>query len=248
MASPITIRKLRAFIAYNTGLARWLFIHIPKNAGSTMNRHRELYYRMVKVHPMFLASADYRNELDRIMNRDDEHPGYNHARWRDVREDVRRNLQAVAVVRNPWARVVSRYRFALTAMESGRAPADYVPDSFEAFLEERHVYGNRPFYWHRAIRGWYPQADYVTDEAGNLRAHILRQERLSDEATRYFNLKTPLRRRNVSRAGGEKHWKDYYTPKTIQIVADWYAKDIEMFGFDFDAPARRNCHFPLTEE
>ncbi len=244
----LTLRELSAQLTYRLGLAKWLLIHIPKNAGVAMRRHRELETRMVRVERAFLISPEYRRELLRVMKEAGEHHGVPHARWRDVREDVRRKLQAVAVVRNPWARVVSRYRFALTAMESGRAPADYVPDSFEAFLEERHVYGNRPFYWHRAIRGWYPQADHVTDEAGNLRAHILRQERLSDEATRYFNLKTPLRRRNVSRAGGEKHWKDYYTQKTIQIVADWYAKDIEMFGFDFDTPARRNCHFPLTEE
>ena len=37
--------------------------------------------------------------------------------------------------------------------------------------------------------------------------------------------------------------KDYYTEKTIQIVADWYQKDIDYWGFDFDSSATKNYYF-----
>jgi len=236
----MTLRELRAILAWRLGLAKWMFIHIPKNAGVAIAKHPELANSMVRADPYFHVSRDYTRDLARVMAEQGEHHGFQHARWRDIREDVRTRLQPVAIVRNPWARVVSRYRFAQTAVDHSKASADYAAQSFEAFLEERHEYGNRPYYWHRAIRGWYPQADYVTDEAGALKADILRQEGLGDEATRYFNLKNPPRPRNVSTRDKGARYQDYYTDTTIQIVADWYAKDIEMFGFDFDTAATRN--------
>ena len=59
---------------------------------------------------------------------------------------------------------------------------------------------------------------------------------------RYFGLAEALGRRNIT--GDEKRdYKDYYTDKTIQIVADWYAADIDRFGFDFDTSATRNVYF-----
>lgn len=239
----MTLRELRALLAWKTGLAKWLFIHIPKNAGVSIAKHPELANRMVRAERFFHRSRDYTDELLRVMEAAGEHHGIQHARWRDVREDVRTKLQPVAIVRNPWARVVSRYRFAQTAVDHDKASDDYAPLSFEAFLEERHIYGDRPYYWHRAIRGWYPQADYVTDEAGKLKTDILRQEALGNEARRYFGLKTPPRQRNVSTRDQGASYQSYYTPQTMQIVADWYADDIALFGFDFDTAATRNCTF-----
>ena len=29
-------------------------------------------------------------------------------------------------------------------------------------------------------------------------------------------------------------WRDYYTPETREIVARWYAREIEAFGYTFD--------------
>ncbi|WP_306461210.1 hypothetical protein [Shimia sediminis] len=158
---------------------------------------------------------------------------------RDIKTDVRARLQPVAIVRNPWARTVSRFRFAKMAAEKGSPWAGTPPDSFEAFLENRHVDGGRPYFWHRAIRGWYPQVDYVTDESGAIAADVLRQEEMDHDVPAYFGLDQPIARRNVT-TGAKSNWQSYYTPSTIQIVADWYASDIDTFGFDFDTGATRN--------
>ena len=96
----------------------------------------------------------------------------------------------------------------------------------------------RRTYWHRAIRGWYPQRDYVVDEEGRIAVDILRLERLDEEAQHYLGLEEPLQRRNETHGAD---YRDYYDARTIQVVADWYSADIEAFGFDFDTPARRNC-------
>ncbi|RMD90445.1 MAG: hypothetical protein D6811_10620 [Alphaproteobacteria bacterium] len=235
----MNLRQLRSIAAWHLGTARWVFIHIPKNAGVSVRKHPELEWRMIPADPYFHISRDYTRRLAAFMAERGEHHGFQHARWRDLHPKVRNRLRAVAVVRNPWARVVSRFRFAMTARNFGKTPEDYAPRDFEAFLEERHVYGGREFYWHRAIRGWYPQTDYVTDEEGRLRADCLRLEHLSEEAVRYFGLSKPPARRNRSRGEGAD-WISFYTPRTIQIVADWYARDIETFGFDFDTAATRN--------
>ncbi|WP_412506781.1 hypothetical protein [Roseovarius sp. SYSU LYC5161] len=156
----MNLRELSATTIYQLGLARWLFIHIPKNAGMAIRKNPELSNCLVSADPWFHFNRNYTQELAAYMAERGEHHGFQHARLRDIRADVRARLQPVAVVRNPWARVVSRYRFARTAIEIGTADDDYVAPTFEAFLEERHVHGNLPFYWHRAIRGWYLQKDY----------------------------------------------------------------------------------------
>jgi Sulfotransferase domain len=238
----MNLRELRAIVCYHTGLARHLFIHIPKNAGVSVRKSPVLQNRLVGAEPYFHKSRAYTRELARYMSERGEHHGFHHARWRDIHPDVRTRLQLVAIIRNPWARTVSRYRFARLAMQNGKAKANYAADSFEAFLEERHQYGGLPFYWHRVVRGWYPQADYVVDDEGLVTVDLLRHEDLDADVMRYFALSEPLRKRNLSGTGAFDY-RSYYSPASIQIVADWYKADIELFGFDFDTGAIRNTVF-----
>jgi len=234
-----TIREAIAIVNWHMGRARYVFIHIPKNAGVSIRKSSELSGRLISADPYFHKSRAYTRALAQTMKDAGEHHGFQHARWRDLDPKVTGKLQAVAIVRNPWSRTVSRWRFGQLAVSQGKASRSYVADSFEAFLEERHIWGNREYYWHRVIRGWYPQSDYVTDEAGELRVDMLRFEHLADEAVRYFGISAPVRKRNVT-AREAFDYRSVYTPKTVQIVADWYREDIERFGFDFDTPATRN--------
>ena len=235
-------RTIRAYIDYYLGNAEFLFIHIPKNAGVAIRKSALLQGRLVGSEPLFFKSRSYVRQLTKAMTSNGEHHGYHHARLVDIDLSVRRHLQPVAVIRNPWSRVVSRFRFAQDIMERGSAPSDYSARTFESFLEERHIYGEMEYYWHRAIRGWYAQVDYVADEKGMIGACLLRHEHLGNECMRYFGLPEAPGRRNET--GGEtRPYQEYYTRETIQIVADWYAKDIETFGFDFNTPATKNVYF-----
>lgn len=235
----MSIRVLRSYVAFMSGRAEYLFIHIPKNAGVSIRQTPQLRGRIVAAERLFLRDRTYVRDLLETMRANGEHHGIQHARLRDVRPAIRSRLKPFAVVRNPWARVVSRFTFAEKAREQYPDQSNYAAHSFEAFLEERHTWGGRPFYWHRAIRGWYPQVDYVVDEAGEIAADLLRLEHLDVEAPRYFGLSEPLPRRNRSGARRQSYM-DYYDARTIQIVADWYRSDIERFGFDFDTGAIRN--------
>lgn len=231
-----------SYLKYLLGRADHLLIHIPKNAGVAFKKNAEIRKTLVACEPTFHINRDYTRRVGQTMKRDGEHHGYQHARLRDINPNVRRSLTPVATVRNPWARTVSRFRFSQLVNSQGKRPLTNDATTFEAFLEERHEWGDREFYWHRAIRGWYQQLDYVVDEAGDVPCDILRHEHLATEATEYFGLTKPLARANSS-GPKSKSYRDFYTPETIQIVADWYQTDIDYFGFDFDSPATRNTKY-----
>lgn len=238
-ASFLKLRDIQVMLAVATGQARYLFVHIPKNAGVALARNPELRWKMVRANRHFLRDRAYVDGLLRAMGAAGEHHGIAHARLRDIKPRIVQRLQPVATIRNPWSRTVSRYLFAHHTANQGAPFASAKKMSFDAFLETRHEDGERPYFWHRAVRGWYPQLDYVVDANGQIVADVLRQEHLGDEAKSYFKLSQAPRRRNVTKSE-KSDWRELYTQKTISIVADWYQRDIETFGFDFDTPATKN--------
>jgi len=192
----------------------------------------------------FHSSSDYTNRVMHKMAETNDHPGLEHARWKDIDPITWMKFRPFAIVRNPWDRVVSRYFFAKKVIEVEKKVSPSYADvrSFEAFLEERHRWGNVPYMWHRAVRGWYPAFDHVYSPATNAIApniDILRFESYDEDTRRYFGLDASLQPRNVT-ALNKKKYTDIYTPATIQIVADWYSKDIETWGYDFDSGPTKN--------
>ncbi len=237
----VTSRQIKAMARYHLGIARHLFIHIPKNGGLTIRDSRLMRRKVIFADPYFHVSRDYTRALSTVMAESGHHHGAQHARLIDIDPLVRARVQPVAVVRNPFSRVFSRFTYGeRMKIRKGEAP-DYSVTAFERFLEERHDYADRPFFWHRAIKGWYPQADYVRDESGVLACHILRLEHLSEDVTRYFGV-PDLPRVNQTTAAAPRY-TDVYTERHRQIVADHYAADIALFGFDFIGPAQRNFFF-----
>ena len=221
-------------------LDKKLFVHIPKNAGCTIRLNPEISCYVIDASPKTHINKEYTEDLLKTMNVIGDHHGFAHARWKDFKVKLRQQYQAFTIIRNPWDRVVSRYFFAKKTIEiEKKNPPDYADiSSFEAFLEERHKWANKPYMWHRAIRGWYNQLDYVIDENDNICCDILRQEKLAFDLKSYLKIMDMPRSRNVT--GLNKDYRTIYTPQTIQIVADWYKKDIDTFGFDFDTTATKN--------
>ena len=218
-----------------------VFIHIPKNAGMTIRRSPVLADKIIWAGPQVHKSPQYTQAVKSHMDSIGDHHGYEHARWRDCNKSIVSAHGSFAVVRNPFDRVVSRYFFAkkVIEVEKKEPVGKHKIDSFEQFLEERFEWGEMKYMWHRAIRGWYPAYDYVTDEDGNVQCDIMRFENLNDDLCKYFNVPEMSRARNVT-ALNPGTYKDLYNDRTIQIVADWYKKDIETFGYDFDTGPTKN--------
>ena len=218
-----------------------LFIHIPKCAGMTVRRSDALRGKIIPAEAKTHKSKEYSNAVLQTMKKNGDHHGFEHARWRDISKDYTSFYDAFAIIRNPWDRVVSRYFFAkkVIEVEKKEPVGKHKIDSFEHFLEERFEWGDKPYMWHRAIRGWYPAYDHVTDEKGKLRCDMMRFEHLNEDLCKYFNIPKMTRARNVT-ALNKGTYRDIYTPQTIQIIADWYKKDIDFWGFDFDTGPTRN--------
>ena len=222
-------------------IVKKLFIHIPKNAGMTIRKSHMLKDKIIIASASLHKSKEYSNSVLQTMNASGDHHGFEHARWKDLNPKIALLNDAFAVVRNPWDRVVSRYFFAKKVIEVELKESKSYANvsSFEAFLEERHKWGDKEYMWHRAIRGWYPAFDHVTNEAGVVKCDIIRFENLNEDLCRYFGLFQMSEARNVT-ALNKGTYKDLYTPETIQIVADWYHKDIDTWGYDFDTGPTRN--------
>lgn len=222
-----------------------LFIHIPKNGGMTVRRGNIPGLILAEEHNH--VSPEYTEKLHRKMMECNEAMGDEHARWRDWRVDLRENNPAFAVVRNPWDRTVSRYTYMIRCIEtrSGRWET-YSKCKFGEFLEQRHRWGGQEFFWHRGIRGWFQQKDYVTDEDGNLRCDILR---FGLDLTDYLGTELPPRNvsngtKDGSTVVGKKDYRKFYGAEERRIIEEWYAEDIEYFGFTFDGHATKNIWKP----
>ena len=221
-----------------------LFIHIPKNAGMTIRYSPMLKGKCAIAVPAIHKSEQYTHAVKNTMKKHGDEPGFEHARWRDINPTFTSKYRAFAIARNPWDRVVSRYFFAKKVIDVEKKvdPSYADVSSFEAFLEERHKWGSEEYMWHRAVRGWYPAYDHVSDEQGNCKCEMLRFEHLNDDLCKYFNLASMSHARNVTGLN-KGTYQDLYTPETIQIIADWYQKDIDYWGYDFDTGAKRNVEY-----
>jgi hypothetical protein len=227
-----------------------IFVHIPKCAGMTIRRSPSLEKYIHHVDSVDdLKNKEYYDGLVQHMikvektgpNPTRAQIGVGHCRWRDIHPSLRNTMDSFAVIRNPWDRVVSRYFFARkTTFVEGKDPVGkFKLDSFEDFLEERHEWGNVEYMWHRAIRGWFPAKEHVSDSEGNVRCDIIRFENLNSDLEKYFSIPKMDRARNVTGLN-EGTYMDMYNDKTIQIVADWYKDDIETWGYDFDTGPTKN--------
>jgi hypothetical protein len=189
-----------------------VFIHIPKAAGTSINTAL----------------------FDRFMG---------HARAIDVLRWGSAELQALprfAVVRNPWERLVSAYRFAKSGAGIGKAAAGmrrpelYRAAEFESF--ERFVHEWLAPRDVAKLDGVFRQQHpYVSDKQGRLLVHHL--GRLEDLGpTCGFIEKAigrPIEIPRVNLSGQPVDYRQMYTAQTAALVGQIYREDVEKFGYGF---------------
>lgn len=126
------------------------------------------------------------------------------------------------IERNPWDRQVSLYHWHYR----GRAE----PPPFDSFIRNplrRKISPNYDIY---AIGGEVA-ADFV--------CHYHRLERDLAAVLERLGLEGPvtLPRAKSGFRKEKKHWREYYTPQTRDLVAGWYRREVEAFGYSFDDDA-----------
>ncbi|EON24907.1 hypothetical protein CF8_0981 [Nocardioides sp. CF8] len=203
---------------------RFVFVHVPKTGGDSIDK-------MLRAHV-----PDVRKQK---MTR--------HAPYGDIlalEPDIA-DYWSFAMVRNPWARMVSWWSM-IDKWNHAWGPASGKPQIKRGGMKD----GNKM--WRRVaefadfeefiLRGTdeiprlaMPQIDYLL-APGRRVDFIGRTESLAADvahALQEIGLpEAPLPHRNKSLSTG--HWRDHYTPATRDRIARIYAPDCEEWGYTYD--------------
>ena len=144
--------------------------------------------------------------------------------------DAWRNAFTFSIVRNPWDKVISHYHYRIMTNETGLREKGI---TFGEWVAE--CYGHRnPEFYNKPLF-FMPQLDWLTGKSGRILVNYVgRFENLSNhfaEICRHIGIVEP-RLPHVKQSLHDAYWT-YYDDATIEIVHDWFRKDIEAFGYEF---------------
>ena len=193
---------------------RCIFIHIPKNAGTSIRQ------------ALGLVGGGHR-------------PWRYHA---NTQPQVWRQYISFAVVRNPWDRVVSAYQHAkmqTSHWHAGQSIAhpDYQLLADKSFEECLAILCRQP--GRLSHESWLDQTQWIVDvespDKTTMVQSLLRYETLADDFARFCRrLRVDgqaLPTLNTSQRSGD--YRSYYSEQTKNMVAQLYAEDIQRFGYAF---------------
>jgi hypothetical protein len=148
---------------------------------------------------------------------------------KEVGWDAWRSAFTFSVVRNPWDKVVSHYCFRVATNQTGLGDGHL---SFGDWVRKCY-HDQHPRYFDKPMM-FMPQLDWLTDQDGQVLVDfIARYERLSADME--------LVQERIGRQFVLGHYnktlrqpyRNYYDDDTRSVVQDWFARDIEAFGYAF---------------
>jgi hypothetical protein len=174
------------------------FVHIPKNAGTSINEFLEIK----------LDNRGHRtpSQLSKLYTKYSSTPSF-------------------AVIRNPWDRMVSLYKFRKNKGHDKHLIGDY---SFQQWLlstQTPKMAGHME---------WANQYDLLFDET-NLVSEIVEYSNLEEQLTIFLK---KLGHYTISlphlNSTNREHYSSYYNDECIDFVAKRFEKDIKAFGYEFE--------------
>ncbi len=206
----------------------FLFVHIPKNAGSSINQ---------ALCPWALAPEQrLANRLLAALGVKVNHYGpwrgrrfRRHSTAQLLRDhlptDVWQRLFKFAFVRNPWDRLVSQYKYILQ-----------VPAHHRHRLVQKMTFAEFADYWTGG--GYASQTAFVTDSTGTVIVDFIgRCENIDDDFAhicRQLGVEPNIGHANRSR---RKDYRSYYDAHSRDMVAARLRDELDMFEYTFDPPA-----------
>lgn len=139
------------------------------------------------------------------------------------------------VVRNPWDRLVSAYHFLkvggmneydATWAQENLAEYTSFRDFVMTWLNKENI---------MKIYHFQPQSHFITDKHQALSVDFIAFLENIDKDFEYISKKVnPSAIMQVKNKSDHKDYKDYYDAEMILKVADIYAEDIQLLGYNFD--------------
>lgn len=207
---------------------KWIFIHIPKTGGSSIEETMEALDESVsRVLPDLLegvgVTKGYQHTADSCRRK--------HHRYHDLKVFLNpQDLFKFSVVRNPWDRLVSHF----TWHTNGGNHFQY-DVTFEEFVLdlETHFQIENSCINMRDKRD--DQYEWLFQERKCLFDFIIRFEDLQtgfDHVCKH--LKLPQTQLPVLKKINREHYTKFYTDEMADIIRTQYTRDIIEFGYEFD--------------
>ena len=208
---------------------QYIFVHIPKTGGTSLALALEA--RAMRDDLMLGDTPKALKRRKKLMGAEARGRLWKHSTLADIEglvsRDEMREMLCFTLVRNPWDRIVSYYRWLKVQNFEHPAVATAKTLGFSDFLRAPAVAG--PIKTH-------PYESYLRASDGRAReALYIRLEHFAEDAAPLmehlgFELKLP--RANASAREDDYH--RYFSADDSEVVAELCAEDIEKFNYSFD--------------
>jgi hypothetical protein len=133
------------------------------------------------------------------------------------------------VIRNPWDKVVSHYHY---RVKTNQTDLGVNPVEFTKWV--KLTYGDKNAFYYDNPKMFMPQVDWIADKNAKILVDkIIYFENLESD----FNVVLQKLGRTITLPHVKKSnhgiYREYYDPETIEIVNNWFGRDIEIFGYHF---------------
>lgn len=206
----------------------YVFIHIPKTGGTSLALALEA--RAMKDDIMLGDTPKARRRRRRVADAKTRGRLWKHSTLSDIEglvpENILDSLFAFTMVRNPWDRAVSYYRWA--RQQTFSHPSVLLSKSL----------GFKDFVAHPQIRSAFrasPASSYMRRLDGREHCDLfIRIEHFAEDAKplfRHLNFRFDLPHENSSDRDAD--FRRYYDERTARLIAEDCAEDVERFGYEF---------------
>ncbi|TNC66821.1 sulfotransferase family 2 domain-containing protein [Rubellimicrobium roseum] len=184
-----------------------LFVHIPKTGGSTVEN--------------VLRASGAKQALKAPKSVGFSHCTPQHMHWEVTRQWIPRRFYdySLAIVRNPFARLASEYRWREKFAKSPLAPFDrWVESQFRNYVDNQFILDNH-------IR---PQHEFIGDDVEVFQLEDGLDKPLQACLTR---LGLSAKTESIPRANQSKSGTINASSATVERIAEFYAEDFTTFGY-----------------
>ncbi|MAX70027.1 MAG: hypothetical protein CMC76_02855 [Flavobacteriaceae bacterium] len=133
------------------------------------------------------------------------------------------------VVRNPWDRVLSQYKYRIKTNQCNMKEA---PISFEEWVKK--VFRDKDPFYYSNPKMFLPQVEWLKDYNNEINMdRVVRFENLSNEMNLVLNdlgIDKKLPHYNKTK---KVNYREHYDKETQNIISDWFRDDIDEFGYSF---------------
>jgi hypothetical protein len=203
--------------------SRCLFVHIPKTGGKSVQR-------------FFQSGWQHHKDLARYA--------------KELTPEIFSSYFKFCIVRNPWDRMLSDYIFQKKKRGSDELKLFiFKPDGrVRTFHEWLEAVFSDPYRYEgtkwgaevsSGIHRWSPQLDWITQQGKIGVDYLCRLENLQEGVGHVARaLRLPRHRLPCRNWNFLWHYSMYYDNAARDLVAEYYASDIEAFGYHFETRRR----------